>query len=188
VPINGFGPLEFQLVLLRRMSDHQPWLVEEALRTLGATRAQLREAHRRWQAWEHSRGFPRGERRFQAVLGPPETTAVRRIGDLSCRALLWPVPLWPGLCFEVLLAPGGGGSSWNEWLVRAPGEPSPGLRTAADLVPWSCVVDEVASAYPSVVPLEGDAPTRWRLAFTDPVDGKRRVAHFTWGLLQYVDG
>jgi hypothetical protein len=186
VPIDGFGPLEFQLVLLRRMADHQPELVGDALRTLGATRAGLREAHRRWQAWQHSRTFPRGERRYRVILGPPETTAVRQVGDLSCRALLWPVPLWPGLRFEVLVAPGGGGAVWNEWLVRAPGASSPELRTAADLAPWGCVVDEVAAAFPAVVPMEGDAPTRWRLAFTDPADGARRVAHFTWGLLQYV--
>ncbi|MCW2871616.1 MAG: hypothetical protein JWL99_2936, partial [Streptomyces oryziradicis] len=33
MPIDGFGPLEFQLVLLRRMADHQPELVGDALRT-----------------------------------------------------------------------------------------------------------------------------------------------------------
>ena len=47
----------------------------------------------------------------------------RQIGDLSCEALLWPVPLWPDLRFEVLVAPNG--AAWNEWLVRAPGAPSP---------------------------------------------------------------
>jgi hypothetical protein len=187
VAIDDFGPHGFQLVLLRRMADHQPGMVEDALRELGATRADLREAHRRWQAWSHSRTFPRGERRYRTVLGPPEAETERRIGELTCRALLWPVPLWPDLRFEVLCAPGRSGAVWNEWLVRAPGAPGPEPRTVADLAPWSCTVDEVARAFPPAVPMEGDAPTRWRLAFTDPADGRRHVAHFTWGLLQYVE-
>ncbi|MET4644182.1 hypothetical protein ABID95_003925 [Streptomyces atratus] len=33
-----FGPLEFQLVLLRRMADHQPGLVEDARHELGLVR------------------------------------------------------------------------------------------------------------------------------------------------------
>jgi hypothetical protein len=185
VAIDGFGPLEFQLMLLRRMADHRPELVEEALRTLGASRADLREAHRRWQAWLHSRTFPRGERRHRAVLGPPETELTRAVGDLRCRALLWPVPLWPELRFEVLCAPGGA-SVWNEWLVRAPGLPGAAPRTAADLTPWDLVVDEVVRAFPGAVPREGDAPTRSRVDLTDPASGERVAAHFTWGLLQYV--
>lgn len=181
-----FGPGQFQLVLLRRMADHRPELVEEALRTLGASRAELREANRRWQARLHGRHSPGGERRYRAVLGPPESTIVRRIGDLSCEALLWPVPLWPELRFEVLCAPGGG-AVWNEWLIRAPGAPAPVLESPDDLVPWSCTVDEVARAFRPATPLEGSAPTRWRLAFGDPSAGTRRIAHFTWGLLQYVE-
>ncbi|MYZ40380.1 hypothetical protein GT002_36095, partial [Streptomyces sp. SID4917] len=48
---NGpFGPLEFQLVLLRRMADHQPELVDDARRELGVSLAEMREANRRWQA------------------------------------------------------------------------------------------------------------------------------------------
>jgi hypothetical protein len=190
VAIENFGPVQFQLVLLRRMADHQPGMVEDALRTLGADRAELREANRRWQARLHSRTFPRGERRYRMALGPPEQSAERRIGELTCRALLWPVPLWPELRFEVLSAPDG--AVWNEWLVRAPATPGPALRTAADLAPWSCTVEEVARAFPPVTPMEGDAPSRWRLAFSDPAGGEgdhasRRIAHFTWGLLQYVD-
>lgn len=181
-----FGAGQFQLVLLRRMADHRPELVEDALRTLGASRAELREANRRWQARLHARTSPGGERRYRAVLGPPESTAVRRIGDLSFDALLWPVPLWPELRFEVLCAPGGG-AVWNEWLIRAPGAPSPVLESAADLVPWSCTVDEVARAFHPATPLEGSAPTRWRLAFTDPTTATRHIAHFTWGLLQDVE-
>ncbi|MEV0278934.1 hypothetical protein AB0I22_21475 [Streptomyces sp. NPDC050610] len=182
-----FGPLQFQLVLLRRMADHQPGLVEDALRELGVERPDMREANRRWQAMLHSSRRRGTVSRYRSVLGPPETAAERRIGDLTCEALTWPVPLWPDLRFEVLTAPGGG--VWNEWLIRAPDAAGPGLRTAEDLRPWTCTVDEAARAFAPARPMEGTAPTRWRLAFTAPdAAGARRpyVAEFTWGLLQRV--
>ncbi|MEV0121446.1 hypothetical protein AB0I16_07775 [Streptomyces sp. NPDC050703] len=191
-PPAPFTPLDFQLVLLRRMADHNPGLVERARHGLGVSAAEMREANRRWQAMARGRGGARGARsRYRSILGAPESTARRAIGDLECEALLWPVPLWPDLRFEVLLAPGGG--VWNEWLVRAPGVPGPALRTLADLTPWSCTVDEAARAFAPARPMEGTAPTRWRLAFTAPEaegpDGARRrcVAEFTWGLLQRVE-
>ncbi|RBL84330.1 hypothetical protein DDE05_24545, partial [Streptomyces cavourensis] len=109
-----FGPLEFQLVLLRRMADHQPDLVEEARQELSASLADMREANRRWQAMVRA---PRGRgslRRYRSVLGEPELTLKRRVGDVECEALLWPVPLWPDLRFEVMAGPGG--AVWNEWL------------------------------------------------------------------------
>jgi hypothetical protein len=185
VGTGDFGVGAFQLVLLRRMADHQPGLVDDALRALGAGHADLRDAHRRWQARVHSKTFPGGERRYRTALGPSEAEEERRIGDLTCRALLWPVPLWPDLRFEVLCAPGGS-AVWNEWLVRAPGTPPPKLRDPADLTPWSCTVDDAARAFPPAAPLPPDAPSRSRLALTGP-GGERMVAHFTWGLLQYVD-
>ncbi|TXS55021.1 hypothetical protein [Streptomyces sp. t39] len=185
-PDAPFGPLDFQLVLLRRMADHRPELVDDARRKLGVPLAGMREANRRWQAMCRS---PRGRgalSRYHSVLGAPESTGRRRIGDLVCDAFLWPVPLWPDLRFEVL-AVAGSGAVWNEWLVRAPGAAGPVLRTTADLVPWSCTVDEVAHAFPGVRPLEGTAPTRFRLAFPDPADpATARTADFTWGLLQTV--
>ncbi|MFB7312337.1 hypothetical protein [Streptomyces sp. NPDC056192] len=177
-----FGPLEFQLVLLRRMADHQPGLVEDARHELSASLAEMREANRRWQAMVRA---PRGRgslRRYRSVLGEPESSVHRRIGDLECDALLWPVPLWPGLRFEVMVAPGG--AVWNEWLVRAPGASGPELRTIDDLHPWSCTVDEVARAFPPARPMEGSAPSRWALAITDPGTGTPYVAEFTWGLFQ----
>ncbi|MGV9311363.1 hypothetical protein ACWDR0_04100 [Streptomyces sp. NPDC003691] len=177
-----FGALDFQLVLLRRMADHQPALVEDARRELGVTAARMREANSRWQAMCRSRS-PRGAAaRYRSVLGPPETSVRRRIGDLECEAHLWPLPLWPGLRFEVTTA-AGSGAVWNEWLVRAPGTPSPDLRTAADLTPWSCTADEAARAFAPVTPMEGSAPTRQQLSLTLP-DGGRAVAEFAWGLLQ----
>jgi hypothetical protein len=177
-----FGPPDFQLVLLRRMADHQPQLVEDARRSVGAATAVMREANRRWQAMSRSRSARSALSRYRSVLGPPESTEPRRIGDLDCVAYRWPVPLWPDLRFEVLAA-AKGGAVWNEWLVRAPGAPSPALRTAADLTPWSCTVDEAARAFPPAVPQEGSAPTRWRLRLTVPGEGTR-TAEFCWGLFQ----
>lgn len=96
-------------------------------------------------------------------------------------------PLWPGLRFEILLAPDS--TVWNEWLIRAPGTEGPELRTLDDLTPWSCTVDEAARAFAPARPLQGTAPTRWGLAFTAPdARGVRWecAAEFTWGLLQRV--
>ncbi|GGR03794.1 hypothetical protein WEB32_11035 [Streptomyces netropsis] len=186
-PTPAFGPLAFQLVLLRRMADHQPGLVEDALRELGVDRSEMREANRRWQAAQHSPRRRAAGARYRSVLGPPETVSERRVGDLTFEALMWRVPLWPDLRFEVLSAPGG--AVWNEWLVRAPGLPGPALRTVRDLRPWACTVDEVARAFPPARPMEGTAPTRWRLSFTAPdAAGERAeyVAEFSWGLLQRV--
>ncbi|WP_314178637.1 hypothetical protein [Streptomyces winkii] len=168
------------------MADFQQDLVLEALAELGSGRAEMREANRRWQAMLHS---PWGRRsavgRYRSVLGPPERSEARPLGDLDCEALAWPVPLWPDLRFEVLAVPGGG--VVTEWLVRAPGAQGPDLRTVEDLRPWSCTVDEAARAFAPARPLEGSAPTRWGLGFVAPdASGERHdvVAEFSWGLLQ----
>ncbi|MEU1848643.1 hypothetical protein ABZ499_04970 [Streptomyces sp. NPDC019990] len=186
-PASPFTPLDFQLVLLRRMADHHPGLVEDARRELGVSIAGMREANRRWQAMVRSPRSRAPLSRYRSVLGTPESRTPRRIGDLDCEAWLWPVPLWPDLRFEVLTAPNG--TVWNEWLVRAPGAKGPEPRTLDDLTPWSCTVDEVARAFAPARPLQGTAPTRWGLAFTAP-DGQGArwevVAEFTWGLLQRV--
>ncbi|WP_435280453.1 hypothetical protein [Streptomyces koelreuteriae] len=182
-PASPFTPLDFQLVLLRRMADHNPGLVEDARHELGASLADMREANKRWQAMVRS---PRPAlSRYRSVLGDAESRTPRRIGDLDCEAWLWPVPLWSDLRFEVLTAPNG--AVWNEWLVRAPGAEDPEPRTLDDLAPWSCTVDEAARAFAPARPLEGSAPTRWGLAFTAPDGAGARwevVAEFTWGLLQ----
>ncbi|WP_199821257.1 hypothetical protein [Streptomyces sp. NRRL B-3229] len=184
-PASPFTVDDFQLVLLRRMADHNPGPVEDARRALGVSIAEMREANRRWQAMVRSPRARAAAPRYRSVLGPPETVLTRTVGDLECEAWLWPVPLWPDLRFEVLLAPAG--AVWNEWLIRAPGAAGPALRTLADLTPWSCTVDEAARAFAPARPLEGTAPTRWGLSFTAPdEEGVRRevVAEFTWGLLQ----
>ncbi|MFB6806860.1 MULTISPECIES: hypothetical protein [unclassified Streptomyces] len=181
-PSVPFGPAAFQLVLLRRMADFRPDLAEAARQRLGASLAEQRAANKRWQAMVRSPRSRGALARYRSVLGPPESTAARTIGDLECEALLWPVPLWPDLRFEVLAAPDG--AVWNEWLVRAPGAPGPVLETVQDLRPWSATVDEVARAFAPARPMEGTAPTRWRLAFT--AQGRPCVAEFTYGLLQRV--
>ncbi|MGW4880509.1 hypothetical protein ACWEPI_28590 [Streptomyces sp. NPDC004262] len=173
--------LDFQLVLLRRMADHNPDLVEDARRTLGASIADMREANKRWQAMARSPRSRSAAARYRSVLGPPGSESVRQVGDLECTAWQWPLPLWPDLRFEVLAGPGG--AVWNEWLVRAPGAAAPSLLAYDDLAPWSCTVDEAARAFAPARPLEGTAPTRWGLALTMP-DGRQVVAEFTWGLLQ----
>jgi hypothetical protein len=180
-----FTPLHFQLVLLRRMADHNPELVEDARRELGVSQAEMREANKRWQAMVRSPRARGSAARYRSVLGPPESVVSRRIGDLDCEAWRWPLPLWPTLRFEVVLAPGG--SVWNEWLVRAPGAEPPPLNTLDDLTSWSCTVDEVAAAFAPARPLEGTAPTRCGLAFRAPDalgTPHEVVAEFTWGLLQ----
>ncbi|MFF7276373.1 hypothetical protein [Streptomyces griseorubiginosus] len=184
-PAGPFTVHDFQLVLLRRMADHNPGPVEDARRALGVSIADMREANRRWQAMVRSPRARAAASRYRSVLGTPETVLTRTVGDLECEAWLWPVPLWPDLRFEVLLAPTG--AVWNEWLIRAPGAAGPALRTLADLTPWSCTVDEAARAFAPARPLEGTAPTRWGLSFTAlDEEGVRRevVAEFTWGLLQ----
>ncbi|CAL9443718.1 hypothetical protein [Streptomyces sp. enrichment culture] len=184
-PAGPFTARDFQLVLLRRMADHNPGRVEDARRELGASAADMREANRRWQAMLHSPRSRPAASRYRSVLGEPESVAPRRIGDLECEARQWALLLWPDLRFEVLVADRG--VVWNEWLVRAPGASGPELRTLDDLTPWSCTVDEAARAFAPARPLQGSAPTRWGLAFAAPDrDGVRHevVAEFTWGLLQ----
>ncbi|MFE5482451.1 hypothetical protein [Streptomyces sp. NPDC056527] len=178
-PSEPFGPREFQLVLLRRMADHQPDLVEEALRSLGATRAESREANRRWQAWAHGRRGPGEAARYRSVLGEP--VARRAVPRLDAELLEWELPLWPELRWQVIV--GRPTAVWGSGLVRAPGSPIPELRTEADLHPWSCTLPEVGNAFPPAQARDGSAPTRLRLDFTLP-DGTPRAAEFTWGLLQ----
>ncbi|MFI8290086.1 hypothetical protein ACIGBL_13180 [Streptomyces sp. NPDC085614] len=179
-----FGPREFQLVLLRRMADHQPERVDDARRALGASRAEMREANRRWQAWAHARRGPGELHRYRKALGEPESR--HTVEAYASEVLRWPLPLWPELRWEVMVGPVGGRAPVEVWgcgLVRAPGSPSPELRTVDDLRPWSCTLAEVGNAFPPARHRDGSAPSRLRLDFTLP-DGTPRAAEFTWGLLQ----
>ncbi|MFE2819497.1 hypothetical protein ACFXG2_18825 [Streptomyces albidoflavus] len=184
---SSFGSLEFQLVLLRRMADFQAGMVEEARQELGVDAGAMREANRRWQAMVRSPRGRRGAGLLRSVLGVPEAVERRVVGDLECEALRWPVVLWPALRFEVVVAPGG--ALWNEWLVRGPGDAPPAPAALDALRPWEYTVEEVARAFPAR-PMQGAAPTRWRLRVTAPeYEGgpvRDAVAEFTWGLLQEV--
>jgi hypothetical protein len=103
--MDGFARREFQLVLLRRMADYQPDLVTAAVRSLDATRTEMRHVNARWQRMLRSTRFPSGERRLRLVLGPPVAHADRRLGDVICRLVWWELPLWPDLRFEALVGP-----------------------------------------------------------------------------------
>ncbi|WP_433467678.1 hypothetical protein [Spirillospora sp. CA-128828] len=182
--MKGFARREFQLVLLRRMADYQPGLVEDAMRSLDASRTEMRSVNARWQRIVRSRTFPRGRRRYEAVLGPPAAVEERPIGDVACEVAWWPpLSLWPGLRFEIMMGPDG--AVMHEWLVRDDGVPVPRLKSVHDLVPWSCVVGDVDERFGAVAHQDGEVPSRWHATLTGP-DGATYAAHFVWGLLQTV--
>jgi hypothetical protein len=178
-----FGRIDFQLMLLRRMADYQPGLVQDKLRDLGFARSEAQAAHRRWQEIVRSRSFPGGMARYRLVLGRPADTRQREFGDLTCEITQWELELWPGLWFETIAVPGG--AVVQEWLVRAAGCAPPDLATVAGLRPWGAVVGEVERRFGAVRHSGDDAPTRWSTEFTAG-DG-RYLARFTWGLLQTVE-
>jgi hypothetical protein len=187
--MKGFARREFQLVLLRRMADYQPHLVEVAARSLDASRTEMREVNARWQRMMRSRGFPNGRSRLAAVLGPPSESEERRLAEVVCQVERWPLSLWPDLRYETLTAPDG--TILQEWLVRAEGVPVPPLKEVDDLLPWSCVVGDLDQCFEDVQHQAGEVPSRWHTTFTTPDDrrpgeGPTFVAHFVWGLLQTV--
>jgi len=178
---------EFQLVLLRRMADYQPALVEQARQGLGFSVTQMRDANAWWQRYLRARSAPRGPERFRAMLGPAEAEMDLRTGDLVSRLYHWTLPLWPELRFEIVVGPGG--QVWQEWLVRAPGTEPPAAPQDQALEPWGYVVGDLERMYPQVRHLPEDAPTRWHSEFGYE-DGNgavaRRSARFVYGLLQEV--
>lgn len=184
---SAFGTDEFQLVLLRRMADFQPGLVERARNGLGFSATAMREVNADWQRFVRSRTAPRGVARYRAVLGPQEAVREQRTGDLVSRLHHWTLPLWPELRFEAVEGPGG--AVWQEWLVRAPGAAPPALPVPGDPAPWAYVVGDLERLLPGVRHLPEDAPSRWTSQFTTP-DGsggtRPRRARFVYGLLQDV--
>jgi hypothetical protein len=182
-----FGVEEFQLVLLRRMADFQPVLVERARIGLGYSATDMRQVNAQWQRFVRSKSAPRGVDRHVAVLGPQVSVREQRTGDVTCLLHHWILPLWPGLRFEAVEGPGGG--VWQEWLVREPGTSPPGAPSAGDLAPWQYVVGDLERLFPEVRHLPADAPHRWVSQFTTP-DGRGGVlgrrARFVYGLLQEV--
>jgi len=178
---------EFQLILLRRMADYQPGLVEQARQGLGFSVTEMREANAWWQRYVRSRAAPRGAERYRAVLGPPEAELEQRTGDLLCRLQHWTLPVWPELRFEIVVGPGG--QVWQEWLVRAPGSAPPAVAADQALEPWQYVVGDLERLFSRVKHLPEDAPTRWVSEYGyDDGHGAvvRRRARFVYGLLQEV--
>jgi hypothetical protein len=189
----AFGVEEFQLVLLRRMADFQPVLVERARSGLGVSANGMRQVNADWQRFVRSRRAPRGVARLRAVLGPQTSVHEQRTGDLSCLLHRWSLPLWPDLRYEAVEGPGGG--VWQEWLVRAPGTSPPPPPANGDLAPWRYVVADLEQLFPQVQHLPADAPQRWVSRFAVPGGGavpgeggeaRHRRARFVYGLLQEV--
>ncbi|MBS2963774.1 hypothetical protein KGA66_11990 [Actinocrinis puniceicyclus] len=185
MPALRITPREFQLVLLRRMADYHPELVEQARRVLGATVSEQREVNAHWQRMQRSRSYRGALPALRGFLGEPLAQEQRRIGDLTCHITRWKLPLWPDLLFEALTGPGG--VMLTEQLVRDPAAAKPRLETIDDLTPWSCVIGDVERAFASVRHRDGSAPSRWTMDFTAPDGAGTPVAvtaEFVWGLLQ----
>lgn len=174
--MRGFATREYQLMLLRRMADFQPLLVEDAYTSIGATRAQYLGAHNRWQSMLFSRRAPRGIALLQAVLGPPAEERTVPVGDVSLTACYWRLPMWPALRWEALI--GDQGVVLNSWFVRP--SPLPSLPPVTDLEPWSCVIGDVTHAYQGAEQVNPDVPFQWL------VRAQGRELRFVHGLLQVV--
>ena len=182
VPLNAAN---FPLILLRRMADYQPLLVEQARIRLGYDVSAMRAVNATWQRMLRSRGSRGPLGSLHAVLGRPQEIVPRKVGDVNCRCEQWELSLWPDLRFEAFIGPGD--MLLKEHLVRAPGMPRPPLHTLADLGPWSCVLGDVAVSCGPLRQLEGSAPTR-DLALIEIDDGSGTpttvATEFVYGLLQ----
>ncbi len=172
--MRGFARREFQLMLLRRMADFQPELVELACADLGATRAEYRAACNRWQSMLRSPRAPQDFALYEAALGPADAERHETFGDVTLTALTWRLAgLWPDLRWELMV--GYDGLVLNGWLVRAPEAPAPSLER---LDPWSCVVGDVLTGIPGASQTNPEIPSRWLVH----ANGQRLV--FVHGLLQ----
>ena len=175
--MRGFARREFQLMLLRRMADFRPDLVEAAYTDLGATRAEYLAAHNRWQFMLRSRKAPSGLDLYLATLGPPDGIQARSSGVVDVTAYTWHVPkLWPELCWEATA--GEGGVILHGWLVRATESPAPRRHA---LTPWNCVVGDAVAAIPDARQVNPEVPSRWLVQ----AGGERLV--FVHGLLQLAE-
>jgi hypothetical protein len=187
IPSVPLTKAQFPLILLRRMADYQPLLVERARIGLGYDVTEMRAVNATWQRMirgRHSRG-PLGQ--LRGVLGRPDEVVERKVGEVQCRAEQWQLGLWPDLLFEAFIAPGD--MLLKEHLVRAPDSPRPKPRRLEDLEPWSCVLGDVAVALGPMRQLEGSAPTRdlalVEIAAAPGTAAKTTIAtEFVYGLLQ----
>jgi hypothetical protein len=177
--MHGFGRYEFQLMLLRRMQDFQPLLVQEALDSLDATKADLMAAHRRWSTLQWSRRFPHDVGQFSAALGPYDSERTLVYGEAQLVARRWALPrLWPDLAWEVLTDPAG--TVLQQWLVRASGSPR-SVRPVDTIAPWSCVVGDLMAAHEGARQVDLQVPSRWGVVVGD------QLATFVWGLFQVAE-
>ncbi|GHJ44372.1 hypothetical protein Cs7R123_17140 [Catellatospora sp. TT07R-123] len=158
--MRSFARREFVLMLLRRMDDYQPELVEAAYTGLGAARTDYLAAHHRWQQLLRSRRSPRGLELYRATIGPPDTERPVPYGDLTLTACAWTLPgPWPDLRWEATI--GTDGFVLHAWLVRADPAAAPGLAAPDRVAPWSAVVDDVTGAFPGARQLDPEVPGRW---------------------------
>lgn len=179
--MRGFARREFQLMLLRRMADFQPNLVEDAYGALGATRGDYLAANNRWQSMLRSKAAPRGHNLYLATLGPPDDQYGRAWGDVTLNVCTWRLPgLWPDLRWETLV--GVANVVLDGRLVRASDEELPELPAPGAIAPWSCVVGDVLAQFPSARESDAHVPSRWHVE----VDGVLLV--FVHGLLQASAG
>jgi hypothetical protein len=188
--VYGFGRREFQLMLLRRMADFQPELVAGALTEMGATPAEHRAAHHRWQQLMRSPRFDHGIAGLRAVLGPADQSRDHRTSlGPTVREQRWRLPsLWPDLCWHVLSDETG--QLLHAELVREPARPA-ALIVARDPSsplpqPWSVVVADIA---PYVEHTRDDPMTSRTILWlpTDAGSGSTLQLTFVWGLLQSAD-
>ncbi|HEV3170864.1 MAG TPA: hypothetical protein VGZ32_11015 [Actinocrinis sp.] len=189
MPPTAFGITEFQLVLLRRMADFHPDLVEQARAALGVTVADMREANAHWQRMNRSRTFRLTLSALRGILGAPLSETERAAGstEIRFRIARWALPLWPDLLLEAIA--GLDGFVMDFGLTRDPAAGVPKLADLSDLAPWSCVVGDVATAFRPARLREGSAPSRRELLFTAPAPDGQPVqarAEFVYGLLQRV--
>ena len=167
-------------MLLRRMADFQPGLVTAALSEMGATRAQQRAAHHRWQQLQRSTRFDHGITGVRAALGPPESDAEHHTAYGPVREQRWRLPyLWPELRWCVLS--GLGGTVLSSELVRVRAR-EPTLPPASPLpVPWSLVVADTAA---HLARHRDDTITSRTVLWLPSSDGDVLRLTFAWGLLQ----
>jgi hypothetical protein len=177
--VKGFARREFQLMLLRRMADFQPDLVEAARTELGASHAEYMAAHNRWQTMLHSARAPRGLPLYRAVLGPPDVERTLPFGEVELTACSWRLPgLWPDLVWRAMV--GLHDVVLDGALVRPDGAEVPALPPPEGLAPWSCVVGDVVARFPAARQLDPDVPSQWLIE----LDGWQ--LWFVHGLLQTV--
>jgi hypothetical protein len=166
-------------MLLRRMADFQPDLVEAARTELGASHAEYMAAHNRWQTMLHSARAPRGLALYRAVLGPPDTERAVPFGEVELTACTWRLPgLWPDLVWQAMV--GLHEVVLDGALVRPEGAEVPPLPPPESLAPWSCVVGDVVERFPAARQVAPDVPSQWLIE----LGGKQ--LWFVHGLLQTV--